>query len=302
MVIINEENEVIAKTYQNNDNIVNTIIKCLEELSKQINIHDLNVLGVGCTGSGREFTKVVVGADTIKTEILAHLTATQHYVKDINTIFDIGGEDCKIITLHQGEWDGYIMNNICGAGTGAVLTNVANLLNIDINDVGEIALKSTNKLSFPGKCGVLCQSAVINRKNMGAKNEDILMGVCRALINNYLTLTKNLDLEKPFVFQGMTAKNKALVKALSEQLNEDIIVLDDCEYMGAIGIALLAKEETIKKTKFRGFELDTDKIRTRSFVCDKCSNSCEILQIYYENKFVDSLNSKCGLWNNKERS
>jgi len=137
---------------------------------------------------------------------------------------------------------------------------------------------------------------------MGAKNEDILMGVCRALINNYLTLTKNLDLEKPFVFQGMTAKNKALVKALSEQLNEDIIVLDDCEYMGAIGIALLAKEETIKKTKFRGFELDTDKIRTRSFVCDKCSNSCEILQIYYENKFVDSLNSKCGLWNNKERS
>jgi len=81
MVIINEENEVIAKTYQNNDNIVNTIIKCLEELSKQINIHDLNVLGVGCTGSGREFTKVVVGADTIKTEILAHLTATQHYVK-----------------------------------------------------------------------------------------------------------------------------------------------------------------------------------------------------------------------------
>lgn len=300
MVIIDENNNIVAKTYKKNDNVIDTLIKCFSDLKSQVNINEINILGVGCTGSGRLFTKVVVGADVIKTEILAHLTATQFYIPNVNTIFDIGGEDCKIITLQDGEWNGYIMNNICGAGTGAVITNVANLLNVDITEVGDVALKSKNVLSFPGKCGVLCQSAVINRKNMGANNEDILMGVCKALINNYLSLAKNITLKEPYVFQGMTAKNKALVKSLSDYLNKDIIVLDNCEYMGAIGIALLTKEQNIITTNFKGFNLDITKIKSKNFICKKCSNECEVLQVYYEDKFIDSLNSRCGLWNNKE--
>jgi len=292
MVVIDDNIDILAEVYLQNKGLIATIKKCLLEIENQLN--GTEIRAVGCAGSGREFSKVLLGADVVRTEILAHTIGTMHYYSDVRTIFDIGGEDCKIVTLENGIWKNYIMNNICGAGTGAMLESIARTLNINVEDVGDLALRSKINLSFPGKCGVLCQSAVVSRKNKGANNEDILMGVCRAFINNYLTLAKSIELKPPYVFQGATAKNKALVRALEEQLNHEVIVPQYCESMGAIGIAILAKENEPEQSNFRGFSLKDLDIRSETFVCEDCPNNCEITKVLIENKPISHLSSKCG--------
>ena len=120
------------------------------------------------------------------------------------------------------------------------------------------------------------------------------MGICRALINNYLTLARSIELKPPYVFQGATAKNKALVKALEEQLNHEVIVPQYCESMGAIGMALLARENKSEKTNFRGFILKNLDLKSETFICEDCPNNCEITKILIENKLIAHLGSKCG--------
>lgn len=298
MAVIDDNSNLLAKVYLKNRGLIDTIKECFAEIEKQLK--GTEIKSVGCAGSGREFTKILLGGDVARTEILAHTIGTLHYYPEVNTIFDIGGEDCKIITLDNGEWRNYIMNSICGAGTGAMIESIARSLNLEIQDVGELALKSKTNLFFPGKCGVLCQSAVVSRKNKGANTEDILMGVCRALINNYLTLAKSTKLQPPYVFQGATAKNKALVRALEEKLGHNVIVPEHCDLMGAIGMAILAKENMPEKTNFRGFKMKDLDVRSETFICEdeECSNNCEITKIFIEGEAIACMGSRCGKHSN----
>ncbi len=296
MAVVDKEYNVLAEIYLENNGLIDTVKKALTEIKNQIKDKDIEIAGVGCTGSGRKFTKVILGADIVKTEILSHTVATLHWFPNVSTIFDIGGEDCKLITLKRGVWQNYIMNNICGAGTGSMIENIARTLDVGIEDVGDLALQSNTNLMFPGKCGILCQSAVISRKNKGANKADILMGVCRALINNYLTLAKSIDLHPPFVFQGATAKNKALVKALEEQLNHEVFVHEKCGLMGAIGMGILTCDNINGESGFMGFDMVNHDIDSETRICDECSNNCEIISILKNNKseVIGTIGSRCG--------
>lgn len=292
LVCIDENNNILSSVYLRNKGLIETI----KEGLKKIKDNDIEIKGVGVTGSGREFTQILVGADLVKTEILAHSIATLNYYPDVKTIFDIGGEDCKIITINNGVLNNFVMNSICGAGTGAVIDSIASRIGVKTEDVGDIALKSKTGLNFPGKCGIFATSAVVSRLNSGADKSDILMGVCRGLINNYLTLAKNIKLEPPYVFQGATAKNKALIKSLEEELKEKVTIPKNCELMGAIGIAMLAKEEGIKNSNFRGFEITEQEFKTKNFLCGNCANNCEITQIIENGNTLGSIGSRCGKW------
>lgn len=291
MVVLDEQKEIVSKTYLKNMGLVDTIQEALSIISKKVKSSEIK--SVGCTGSGRVFTEILLGSDIVKTEILSHTVGTLLYYPDVRTIFDIGGEDCKLITLENGQMNNYQMNNLCGAGTGSMIESIARTLDINIKNVGNLALKSRTKLTFPGKCGILCQSAVISRKNKGARKSDILMGVCRALINTYLSLARSIDIHPPYVFQGATAKNKALIFALEEHLNDIVHVHENCEFMGAIGMAILASENDNKGTKFKGFELKNIDIKSVTDICDKCPNNCEITSIIQEDKCVGTIGSKC---------
>ena len=292
LACVDENKKLVAGVYLRNEGIIPTIKKGLEQIKGKVK--DLEVAGACTTGSGREFTALFIGADIVKTEILAHCEATLYYYPNVRTIIDIGGEDCKLITLQDGIWTNYAMNSICGAGTGAVIEAIARTLDVPIEEVGDLALQSKNRLNFPGKCGILAQSAVVSKKNKGAEKSDILMGICRALINNYMTLAKNIPLEPPFIFQGATAQNKALVKALEEELNHKVIVPENCSLMGAIGASFLAMG--VEKTKFKGFGIVNTDFKVKNFVCGDCSNNCEITQIIQANKTLGAIGSRCGKW------
>ena len=291
IAIIDKDNNLLDAVYLKNEGIIDTIKKAFHKINK-----NYDILSAGCTGSGRDFVKILIGADIVKTEILAHGTAALAYYPDVNTIIDIGAEDSKLINITNKYINNFAMNSICSAGCGAMLESIATRMGIKIEDVGDIALQSKNKINIPAKCGVFAQSAVVTMLNKGIDKRDILMGVCRGLINNYLTLAKSIELKPPYVYQGMTAKNKALVKALEEQLNHKIIVDKNCEFMGAIGIAILTKENKPDKTNFRGFEIKDLDIKSKTFICEDCANQCEITEIFQVNEKIGAIGSRCEKW------
>lgn len=288
IAVLDENDQLVASSYHKNQGLKDTILTCLVEIKKQTK---QKIMGVGVTGSGRQFAKILLNADLTKTEILAHVTATKHHFPKVRTVMDIGGEDSKLITLNEdGIWTNYVMNSICSAGCGSMLVNIANNLGVQIEDVDTIALKSTNKINIPSKCGILCNSAIINYKNKGVSKEDLLMGACRALIKNFMLLARNVNTSPPYVFQGATAKNKALIRALEEELKQKVNVPKYPELMGAIGMAMLCKQQNINK-EFE-FDLNTE-YETQNIQGDGCPNNCEITILLKNNQKIGSVGNRC---------
>lgn len=285
--LINEVEDVVKTLYLRNSGIYETIKNGLETIIDD----DTNICAAGTTGSGRSFCSALIGADFVKTEILAHTLGTLKFYPDVKTILDIGGEDCKIISVKDGIMENFAMNSICGAGTGSFIDSIANRLSIKIEDVGDLAMQYKHKVNFPGKCGVFAQSSVVSRLNKGYDKSDILKGVIDALVSNYLMLGKGINLQPKYVYQGATSQNKAIVKSLEEQLNHEVIVPEHAPYMGAIGIALYAKRNMRNGTRFKGHVDST--IKTKSFNSSGCENNCEITLIYDNNKVVGCIGNRC---------
>ena len=289
LALVNSDKEVVSSTYLRNSGISETLQNGLEEMS----IEDYNVRGCGTTGSGRNFASVLVGADEVKPEILAHSIGTLNFYPEVRTIMDIGGEDCKIISVRNGNMKDFEMNAVCGAGTGAVIDSIANRLGVRIEDVGELALSSREVLDFPGKCGVFAQSSVVSRLNAGCEKSDILMGVVRALVSNYLMLGRRVSLEPPFVYQGATSRNTAIVHALEEELGNEVTVPEHASIMGAIGMALYVKEKVNGSTEFKGHNFDERDISLRTKRTDGCENRCEMTYFYEAKKLIGCIGNRC---------
>ncbi len=288
-VVINENNEIIKSHYTRNYGLINTIKEVVSNLSVKEKIN-----GIGITGSGREFVSKMVGGDIIESEIIAHYIATMALYPKARTIIDIGGEDCKLMIISEGNLTSFQMNRDCGGGTGAMIESIANRMDIRLDAIGDIALKSKTKVIIPSKCGVFAQSAVVSKLNKGVPKEDILMGVCRGLVGNYFTmLAKGIRLAPPYVFQGATAKNKALVKCVEEELNEKIIVPQSPELMGALGVAILAKEDIRGDSKFKGFPNINNEFTTKTYCGTGCTNECEITQLFENKELIGYLGNRC---------
>ena len=244
---------------------------------------EYEVLGAGTTGSGRQLAGILVGADVIKNEITAHAVSASIHVPGVQTILEIGGQDSKIIILRDSIVTDFAMNTVCAAGTGSFLDQQANRLNVPIEDFGPTALKSTAPARIAGRCGVFAESDLIHKQQLGYPIEDLLYGLCQALVRNYLS---NLALGKEIlpvvVFQGGVASNSGMVKAFEEALNTEIIVPQNHQTMGAIGAALLAMENykfNGVETKFKGWEVKDFKFKSFTHECNDCANCCEIITI-----------------------
>jgi predicted CoA-substrate-specific enzyme activase len=263
-------------------------------------VDGVEIAGVGTTGSGRYLAGVVVGADVIKNEITAHAVATSHFVPGVQTIIEIGGQDSKIIVLRDGVAVDFGMNTVCAAGTGAFLDQQAARLNVDIQSVGPLALKSKSPVRIAGRCTVFAESDMIHKQQMGHRVEDILYGLCQAMARNYLN---NVGLGKeilPLVaFQGGVAFNQGMLRAFEEALGVPVQVPAHHEVMGAIGAAMLAceaKRRAPSATRFKGFAVGELHYRTTSFECRHCSNHCEIVQVSVDRKVVARWGGRCDRW------
>lgn len=262
------------------------------------------VRGVGTTGSGRNLTGIIVGADAVKNEITAHAVATSQVVPGVQTILEIGGQDSKIIILRNGVVTDFAMNTVCAAGTGSFLDQQAARLNIPIDKFGEIALQSGSSVRIAGRCAVFAESDMIHKQQMGCGLPDILAGLCEALVRNYLNnVGKGKEILPPVVFQGGVAANVGMIRAFEKALDMPVKVPPYYDVMGAVGAALLAREAAVKKgySLFKGFRVSNMEYKTGSFECSGCSNLCEVVQITEEGKIIARWGDRCGKWSNAAR-
>jgi predicted CoA-substrate-specific enzyme activase len=252
------------------------------------------------TGSARYLAGVIVGADLVKNEITSHAVASLLYMPQVQTIVEIGGQDSKIIIIRDGVVTDFGMNTVCAAGTGSFLDHQALRLNMSIEEFSRRARNSKNPVRIAGRCTVFAESDMVHKQQMGHQTEDILYGLCQALVRNYLNnVGLGKDIQPPIMFQGGVAFNQAMVKALQEELDTEVIVPPHHEAMGAIGAALLVHEEMSTNhsvSNFKGFGVSEVKYHTSSFECEACPNRCEIAQLSLNGQVLARWGGRCDLW------
>ena len=178
VVAIDENNKVVSKQYiRTNGQPLESVKSGIRSLESDLR-RKHKVSGVGVTGSGRQLIGVMVGADVVKNEITAHATATVNYVPEANTIFEIGGQDSKIIFLNNGLITDFAMNTVCAAGTGSFLDHQSERLGIPIQEFGEYALRANRKVRIAGRCTVFAESDMISKQQFGYSKEEIINGLC----------------------------------------------------------------------------------------------------------------------------
>ncbi|WP_039764363.1 MULTISPECIES: acyl-CoA dehydratase activase [unclassified Caldicellulosiruptor] len=296
VVLLNENNNIVESIYVRTEGRpIEVLQKVLAQLYQKYG-ERLKISGVGATGSGRNLAAIMVGADTVKNEITAHAKAAIHFIPNVRTVIEIGGQDSKIILIKNEIVVDFAMNTICAAGTGSFLDRQAERLNIPIERLGEIAIKSKNPVRIAGRCAVFAESDMIHKQQLGHLSEDILFGLCLALARNYISnVAKGKTIEEPIIFQGGVAANIAMKKAFEQVLQKEIVVPQYFNVMGAIGIALLAKEKTKGLiSNFKGFDcINNSKFETRGFECKGCSNNCEVVEFYNNNNLVATWGDRC---------
>lgn len=303
IVVIDEDCNLVEKIYlRTSGKPIDVLLSGLREIEKRLKGKS-NIKGVGTTGSGRQLASVIVGADIVKNEITAHAMAALKTVPDVKTIFEIGGQDSKIIFLQEGIVTDFAMNTVCAAGTGSFIDRQANRLEISIEKFGQYALKADSPVRIAGRCAVFAESDMIHKQQTGHSVENIIAGLCEALVRNYLNnLAKGKEIKPPIVFQGGVAANVGIVKAFENELNTKIIIPEQYDVMGAYGSALLAKDK-VKKQGYKGkrfsFKDLSYNYETKSIECKDCANNCEIIEICSENSAIARWGDKCGKWTAK---
>jgi predicted CoA-substrate-specific enzyme activase len=302
IAVINPAGEVLSKQYlRTNGQSLDCVKNGIRNLTREF--PDLKILGAGTTGSGRQLAGVLVGADIVKNEITAHATATINYYPDVSTIFEIGGQDSKIIFIKNQSVIDFAMNTICAAGTGSFLDHQAERMGIPVEEFGPMALSASGDVRIAGRCTVFAESDMIAKQQFGFSKADIIKGLCEALVRNYINnLVRGSTLRPPFVFQGGVAANCGIRAAFEKEIGCSVVVPEHFGVMGAIGIALLAKdhiERTGIVTGFKWNENMHEDFRPKTFTCGGCSNRCEVVEITANNKIIARWGDKCGKWTNE---
>jgi predicted CoA-substrate-specific enzyme activase len=290
VVLIDDKHRVVARRY------LPTASKPLEAIQKGITEiydevgEDIVVIGAGTTGSGRYLTGDFIGADKIVNEITAQATAAIDFDPTVDTIFEIGGQDSKFISIENGVVVDFEMNKVCAAGTGSFLEEQAEKLNINIvEEFGCMALNSECPVKLGDRCTVFMESDLNSFMQKGASNKNLVGGLAYSIVFNYLQkVVGDRRIGNKIFFQGGVTNNKAVVAAFEQVLGKKIIIPPHFDVTGAIGAAILAKNSMAEgqKTRFKGFGVRNAEYKVTRFICQGCTNHCEIsrVKITGENK------------------
>lgn len=291
-VVIDQDNIILAKDYLwTEGDPVGTVKKLLKLLSTQLD-NKFQVVAVGTTGSARKLIGAMTDAAVVKNEITAHAIGTTSLYPDVRTIFEIGGQDSKLILIENGVVTDYAMNTLCAAGTGAFLSSQAHRLGVAVEEFGDIALRSKKPTRIAARCTVFAESDLVHKAQIGHQKEDIIAGLCRSVVLNYLNnVGKGKKITPPIVFQGGVSKNAGVKKAFEDATGFPVKVDSNSHLIGALGVAILAKKSRLEKAfAFDVAELD---FTTRGIECVNCPNNCEIICIYRNDELIDFWGNKC---------
>jgi predicted CoA-substrate-specific enzyme activase len=291
-VVMDENQKIVASSYiWTNGNPLLAVKDVLRELQDKLP-KDYSVVNVGVTGSARKLVGTAIGAGVVKNEITAHAMGTLSVVPDAHTILEIGGQDSKIILINNGVVSDYAMNTLCAAGTGSFLSSQAKRLDLKLEDFAALAMTSKNPAKIAARCTVFAESDLVHKAQIGYSKADIVAGLCRAIVLNYLNnLGKGKQIKEPVVFQGGVSKNAAVVREFEKELGCPVYVDPNGHLMGALGMAVLAQKS--KTESPFDFNIVNMEFETKGTECTHCANNCEIIKVYKDKKLVDQWGNKC---------
>lgn len=287
--LINNDREIIHKNYVPTRGKPIEVTQSLftaigEELGKKIDI-----MGVATTGSGRNVVGDFLNADLIIDEITAHARGAVEIDSEIDTIFEIGGQDSKYISISNAYPLDFDMNKVCAAGTGSFLHELAGKYGINIVDeFQEIALSSEAPIRLAERCTVFMESDLVAYHQKGVERKDLIAGLCYAIVHNYLNrVVGKRKIGERVMFLGGPSLNKGVVAAFEKVLGHGLIVPLHREVLGAYGAAISVQERMLFENKeqstFRGLDSAVnDSMEYKEKVCradPNCHNQCK-LKIY----------------------
>jgi|HubBroStandDraft_6_1064221.scaffolds.fasta_scaffold00896_2 predicted CoA-substrate-specific enzyme activase len=295
-VLLSENGDILCKSYQlSNGNPIQDTIEMFENLRGQVEAQNakLEVLGVATTGYAKDILKDVLHADVALVETVAHTESALKFYDDPHVIVDVGGQDIKIIILHNGRVKDFKLNTQCSAGNGYFLQSTAEGFGLSVNQYADLAFSAQAMPVFGYGCAVFMQSDIVNFQRQGWRAEEILAGLAAVLPKNvflYVASIPNLAaLGSRFVLQGGTQNNLAVVKAEVDFIRNsfratgkqpEIIVHEHCGESGAIGAA----QESLRLwrngqvTTFVGLDavrkIEYRSTRNEDTRCHFCKNDC----------------------------
>jgi predicted CoA-substrate-specific enzyme activase len=296
-VIIREtDRKILASEYlRTNGDPVGASQRCYRALYEQVAGSAIMIEGLGVTGSGRNIAGLHALTDGVINEIIAHATAAIHFDQDVDTIFEIGGQDAKYTYITNGVASDYAMNEACSAGTGSFLEESAKeTLGIEMEDIADLAMQGTKPPNFNDQCAAFIASDIKNAFHEGVSKADTVAGLVYSICMNYVNRVKGSRPVGGKVFmQGGVCYNRAVPIAMAALSGKEIIVPPEPGLMGAYGVALEVQDRIEKGLLERAaFSLETLLARTveyrEPFTCaggaEKCDIGCAISRIALEGK------------------
>ncbi|OGW31479.1 MAG: CoA protein activase [Nitrospirae bacterium GWF2_44_13] len=302
LAVIDENCNLLSKRYlMTAGQPIEAVKQGLKEIGEEAGDR-VEIIGVGTTGSGRYMIADYVGADIVKNEITAQATAAAFIDRNVDTIFEIGGQDSKYISLRDGVIVDFEMNKACAAGTGSFLEEQAEKLSISVkDDFASLAFSAENPCRLGERCTVFMENSLMSNLQRGADKNNLLAGLAYSIVQNYINrVVAGKPVGENIFFQGGVAFNKSVVAAFEKYLGRKITVPPNHDVTGAIGMALIARDYMIQDTRYRiqdnrascivhhastsfkGFELSKLPYSVSSFECKGCPNVCEINRIKIE--------------------
>jgi predicted CoA-substrate-specific enzyme activase len=255
-VLVSETGDLLCKAYQlSQGNPLQDTKELFESLRGQVESQGahLEVLGVATTGYAKDILRDVLHADAALAETVAHTKSALQFCPDPHCIVDVGGQDIKIIVLHNGCIKDFRLNTQCSAGNGYFLQSTAEGFGVPVENYASVAFSARAMPVFGYGCAVFLQSDIVNFQRQGWRAEEILAGLAAVLPRNIFLYVANVpnvaSLGTRFILQGGTQNNLAAVKAQVDFLRAnfensgrepEILVHPHCGEAGAIGAALEA--------------------------------------------------------------
>lgn len=237
-VLIDETFKVRAKHILVTGASASSAVKQVMQNLESLYDHDLIGIPIISTGYGR--TRVEKAEKSV-TEITCHSIGIHSLNDAIRLLIDVGGQDSKVIRIgRDGRPEDFELNDKCSAGTGRFLEVMARVLDVSIDELGPLALKSNNPSSISSTCTVFAESEVIGHIGAGKHPADIAAGIHASMAAKIGALAKRVGIVRPVCVTGGVALNPAFRYYLSKHLNTELWVPDIPQLTGALGAAVIA--------------------------------------------------------------
>ena len=259
---------------------------------------NVEIAGVGVTGSGRYLVGSLIGADLVKNEITAQTRAAAQIDPDAD-IIEIGGQDSKLVIKRNGVVVDYQMNKACAAGTGSFIDELAEMLGVSVKngEFADLAFTAPHTIDLGMRCAAFMGQAVASAQQEGVPLPVLTSSLSDSIARNYLSkVVGHRKLGKRVILTGAVFHNRAVVSAFRRQLKDrTLTVAEHKETSGAIGSALLAREYMNRRpSTFKGFAsvIGSD-CKLTTFTCKSCDNNCAITRMQVPGEKPTFYGSRC---------